>query len=311
VTLTENKTVSHLYKVVNCLNGKSYIGMTNNPTKRFSQHCSPPSKNGYILNRAINKYGKDNFEFSILAIGTERCISSLEVDAIQSYNSLVPSGYNIAKGGFGNRGLEWRRKSKDKISGLNSSKATLNQSQLDYIIGAKDLTTREVSDELGISDSIVRLVRKGKTYRNYRNVNPKDYEKANARALSEDKQGCKATSNKLSEEQVISIIHSFDMSNREAAERYSVSKSTVAGIRRGLKWRHLERPENIIYKKEKVPISEETAIKIIESYHLSGAEAAKEFNTNTMSISEIRRGKTWKHLQRDSSKTYRNGNNKK
>ena len=57
-----------IYKIQNKINGKVYIGQSNHIEKRFRQHC-------YSINRAhgrsivdydIEKYGKENFDFSII-----------------------------------------------------------------------------------------------------------------------------------------------------------------------------------------------------------------------------------------------------
>lgn len=52
-----------IYKITNRINGKSYVGQSINMEKRFKEHLY---KQDTYIDRAIHKYGKDNFNFEIL-----------------------------------------------------------------------------------------------------------------------------------------------------------------------------------------------------------------------------------------------------
>lgn len=96
--------VHYLYKITNLVNAKLYIGVTNNPTQRKSQHFTKVKKERPV-NKAVRKYGKENFSFEILCIGSRDYIYDLEQKAIASYNSLVTGhGYNLSVGGLGGKG---------------------------------------------------------------------------------------------------------------------------------------------------------------------------------------------------------------
>ena len=89
-----------VYKIVNKVNGKYYIGMTKQTLiKRFSQHKqnAKMGKNTYLYN-AIRKYGNDNFEIELLleCSNKEECCN-LEIE----YSSKNKNGYNLAPGGEG------------------------------------------------------------------------------------------------------------------------------------------------------------------------------------------------------------------
>ena len=89
-----------VYKIVNKVNGKYYIGMTKQTLiKRFSQHKQNAKigKNTYLYN-AIRKYGNDNFEIELLlecSNKEECCVLEIE------YISKNKNGYNLAPGGEG------------------------------------------------------------------------------------------------------------------------------------------------------------------------------------------------------------------
>jgi group I intron endonuclease len=66
-----------LYKIINKINGKFYIGSSDNIKRRFNRHLYDLKKNKHDnihLQNAWNKYGKENFEFQFL-----RQVSSLSL----------------------------------------------------------------------------------------------------------------------------------------------------------------------------------------------------------------------------------------
>ena len=86
-----------IYKIENKINHKIYIGQSKDPDKRFKAHCEKRTKYVSLINKAINKYGKDNFSFEI--IGWFDDYNEKEKYYIDYYRSLAPYGYNISKGG--------------------------------------------------------------------------------------------------------------------------------------------------------------------------------------------------------------------
>ena len=92
-----------IYKITNTVNGKIYIGQTNDPRQRQAQYKSAAKCENFsqIITRAIAKYGFDNFKFEIIAVAsTQDAINLAEIAYIKLYNSRDPSiGYNIAEGG--------------------------------------------------------------------------------------------------------------------------------------------------------------------------------------------------------------------
>lgn len=57
-----------IYKIQNKINGKIYIGQTNNLKRRIQEHKHDRRMNHPIHN-AIEKYGFDNFDISLLYYG--------------------------------------------------------------------------------------------------------------------------------------------------------------------------------------------------------------------------------------------------
>lgn len=102
-----------IYKAENTINGKIYIGKTNNFEKRKREHSKCYKKEDCIFHRAITKYGFENFEFEILEFNlTKKDASKREIYFIDKYNSYYKNenskGYNMTRGGEG--GNPWNEK---------------------------------------------------------------------------------------------------------------------------------------------------------------------------------------------------------
>lgn len=99
----------YLYKIINSVNGKVYIGITNNPRIRKNQHWNFENRfNGKTINilyQAMRKYGLENFSFEVICVGCKNYILDLEIKAIKLYKTTEKKfGYNIKPGGESGRG---------------------------------------------------------------------------------------------------------------------------------------------------------------------------------------------------------------
>lgn len=100
----------YVYKIVNSLNKKAYIGITKDIEERFAYHRTrydKNSKNEYIdkpLYKAFRKYGVENFKFIVLYDNlTIEEAKKKEIELIKKFKTLThEKGYNITKGG------DWR-----------------------------------------------------------------------------------------------------------------------------------------------------------------------------------------------------------
>lgn len=96
---------SGIYKIINTLNSKMYIGSAKDFDVRFSRHIRELKNNVHHnihLQRSYNKYGFDVFEFKIIErIPYEKdIIIERENYYIEKFNSKT-EGYNIADASFG------------------------------------------------------------------------------------------------------------------------------------------------------------------------------------------------------------------
>ena len=99
----------YIYIITNLKNNMQYVGQTiQTIQQRFSGHKKSAKYNqdNTYLHRAMNKYGIDNFsveEITSVDCETQEELSSkldsLEIHYIAKFNTLVPNGYNLTKGG--------------------------------------------------------------------------------------------------------------------------------------------------------------------------------------------------------------------
>lgn len=94
-----------IYIIKNFVNNKYYVGQTvQSSQERFSQHIREAYTKGrreynYCLSRAIRKYGKEAFDFSILARVPRDMLDILEEHYIDMYMTTDPEyGYNTSIG---------------------------------------------------------------------------------------------------------------------------------------------------------------------------------------------------------------------
>lgn len=106
-----------LYRII-FPNGKSYIGISQNPALRWRQH-QLNAKRGMNLPvyRAMRKYGGD-VGFEVLMWGDALFIAGIERATIDAFESRIPTGYNVALGGETSpvEGIGHTAQSREKMS---------------------------------------------------------------------------------------------------------------------------------------------------------------------------------------------------
>lgn len=104
-----------IYVYVNKINKKRYVGQTANLKRRMAEHLKLRDNRRSLIDRAIQKYGIDNFDFKILYCFCstspklrDKRLDQQEILWIEKLHSYVEDypdlGYNLTKGGNGSRG---------------------------------------------------------------------------------------------------------------------------------------------------------------------------------------------------------------
>lgn len=106
-----------IYRIINKISGKTYVGQSNNIERRFVEH---KYKTGTAIDNAIQKYGADNFSFEVLEECTLEELNEKEKFWIAYYNTYSGFGYNLTAGG-------------DKNCGEENGRAKLSQEDVEYI----------------------------------------------------------------------------------------------------------------------------------------------------------------------------------
>ena len=93
-----------IYRFVNIINGKVYVGYTKDFTKRLHEHKQDSKRFSTKFYKAINKHGWNNFVCDILyqSLDVDH-IKQMEIHFISDYNSYR-KGYNSTLGGEGKTG---------------------------------------------------------------------------------------------------------------------------------------------------------------------------------------------------------------
>lgn len=111
--------MGYIYCITNKINGKQYIGQTkHDDNTRLKEHfqIAEHTKRNLHLYNVIRKYGKDNFEITILKNNLlEDELDKWEIYYIGKYNTFE-NGYNNTLGGGGIRGYHHSEETKQKIS---------------------------------------------------------------------------------------------------------------------------------------------------------------------------------------------------
>lgn len=93
-------------------NRKRYVGVTVNFPCRIKAHRLADS----TIGRALRKYGLGSFRIEVLFSGSSSAAYRTEVQTIKSLGTLIPKGYNVARGGAGGSKTRHSAASRKKMS---------------------------------------------------------------------------------------------------------------------------------------------------------------------------------------------------
>jgi len=136
----------YIYEIKNLLNGKTYIGQRKLPNGiiiEFDKYFG----SGRYLRNAINKYGKENFQKTILKEGLQSKQEADEVERefIRKYREQGRAEYNIADGGNGgNLGYEVNRRISVSLKTSEKFQKIIKQKMCNRIVSEE--TRRKISE---------------------------------------------------------------------------------------------------------------------------------------------------------------------
>ncbi len=131
-----------IYKIVNTINGRLYVGSSISFNDRFSSHIRELNKGTHknrYLQRAWKKYGASSFEFEILeSISDNSLLIEREQYHIDNYK-VTSKLYNLAMIAGSNLGTKRTKEFSDKISKANTGKIRTDEQRLNISLAKKKL----------------------------------------------------------------------------------------------------------------------------------------------------------------------------
>ena len=135
IIIKENRGKAGIYRWINNLNGKSYVGSSINLTIRLNVYFNKNrlvtgSGNRMAIYQAISKYGLENFTLEIL----EYCCKDATIEREQFYLDKLQPEYNLLKKagsiiGFKHSILSRKKMSESALGRVISKEARLNLSE--------------------------------------------------------------------------------------------------------------------------------------------------------------------------------------
>jgi len=135
-----------IYKAVNTINGKVYIGFDSNWPRRKRQHKNSFKKLKTKFYSSIKKYGWDNFSWQIIyqSKDGEYCLNNMETFFIKEYDSLN-NGYNMTLGGEGFLGkIPWNKGCKGLYKHTEETKLKISKNSMNRVVGDNERLLKSI-----------------------------------------------------------------------------------------------------------------------------------------------------------------------
>ena len=251
---------SVIYCHINKINGKRYIGKTNNISARWGNeggaYLYGRGKNTIFAN-AIKKYGWDNFEHIILEDGlTDAEASEREKYYIELYKTNIAKygnsfGYNMTDGGEGATGrvISDETREKLRVSHLGYTVSEETKNKISQSLKGRDTLSKEARKRLGQHNSVVLKGRK---------LPPEQIEKIRQ---SSKERGISELARQRSREQTIKAVINIDTGEvfscmKDACEKYNISATHISAACRGrrktakgYRWKYCDKGDGVMEKK--------------------------------------------------------------
>ena len=258
--LSEFKNISGIYKITCTVTGKFYIGSAKDIQHRLARHKSDLGRNVHhniLLQRAVNKYGKDVFEFEILEfVDNIESLIQREQHYLDTLNPCdINIGFNlVAKAGLTPSGplseetkakisktLTGRKHTEEtklKMSEAHKGKKLPEEHYNKWQAGKARYVEKYGHPMLGREKSKETIEKWRESRKNY-----KASEETRAK-MSLKQKGSNNPSAKLDDNKVIAILEVHKLKTykvQEIADLFNVSISAIENIIYNKTWKHIPR----------------------------------------------------------------------
>ena len=146
-----------VYRILNTLNDKAYIGVSTKPKKRISAHLTGSGSS--LLWEDVQKSGKGVFLVQIVEIHDDATEANRRMQTlIMRHNALHPFGYNKGIGGKGSHGHLWDLKQRAKISGSNNKRSKLTEAEVAAIYW-DPRSSSIIAKKYGVSTTMITKIK--------------------------------------------------------------------------------------------------------------------------------------------------------
>lgn len=277
--------ISGIY-LINFLNGKVYIGLSNNIKRRIKEHNSDLRQP--VLFSVIQKYGKI-YEFDVLEeieSQNRELLLQKEIEYIEKYNSNNKSfGYNLTPGG-------------NSYMKIYNPNALFSESDLYNIkeeLEKGNLSEEEIAEMYNCCRNTIQQINTGKTYPNPNWNYP--LRKQKKFQTGENNPNSKVKDNQV--ERIIIALRDTNLSMKEIAKNECCSTSLISSINNG-KTHYNSKYDYPIRKnkstKNYLKFSDEEIdliISLLKEGHLTMTQIGQQFNCSRDTIGDINNGKKY------------------
>lgn len=245
--ISQNKKQRNvIYKFINTITNKVYIGLT---TKTFQRRYNSHKSSAFLpyvkhynckFYRSIRKHGWDIFKWEIIDnADTEQELKDKERYWISFYDSFR-NGYNMTLGGDGTSGIMGEKHGQAKLT-----EDDVKRIKIALING---ISQHDISSAYEVGQTMIANISTNHNWAHVEVDGWKEWQKLKANGdfippkyLNRDK-GSKHRNAKLTEEQVVDIKRMLidKISLRKIASKFNVSTNPINDIAKGLTWTHVE-----------------------------------------------------------------------
>lgn len=152
-----------VYRILNTLNDKAYIGVSANPKKRISAHLTGSGSS--LLWKDVQKDGKGVFLTQIIESYDDVVVANRRMQTlIMRHNALHPFGYNKGIGGKGSNGHRWDLKQRARVTGSKNKRSKLTEAQVAAIYW--DPRSRSIiAKQYSISTTMITKIKRGQAWK--------------------------------------------------------------------------------------------------------------------------------------------------
>ncbi len=282
---------SGIYNIVNKLNGNVYVGSSKNCEKRFKTHKLQLTNNTHhciALQRAVDKYGLDNFDFVIIKQVNERDLLLEEQKEIDTY-ILGKNCYNTNK--FADKPPTHIGENMYNASVTNEQ---ANQIRKEYNEN-DNINTPLLASKFNIKISVINDIVNNRTYYDSNYIPKDNYKYKPQKTYS----GADCPTARFTDEQIKKIRDEYNEGNitlQKLEEKYKYDAPNFVKIIHNEIYHDPNYVPKDSYRKTKTG-SLETATKIREEYKNTDTgikELGEKYGISKITISDILRNVLWK-----------------